>query len=136
MMQPREYSWRRELDKDRGDPQTTAHAYYALAVLLLAYILSFVDRNVMAVLIGSIRADFAITDFQYSLLHGFAFSMFYIVLGLPIRRFKSMGQAQRFLGAHASVHNLFNLGRHLVSANHYRNSRQRAFASWKQVVAN
>ena len=53
-----------------------------------------------------------------------------------MRRFKSMGQAQRFLGAHASVYNLFNLGRHLVSANHYRNSRQRAFASWKQVVAN
>lgn len=61
-------------------------AYYALGVLLLAYILSFVDRNVMAVLIGPIREDFAISDFQYSLLHGFAFSMFYIVLGLPIAR--------------------------------------------------
>ena len=55
-------------------------------VLLFAYILSFVDRNVMAVLIGPIRQDFAISDFQYSLLHGFAFSMFYIFLGLPIGR--------------------------------------------------
>ena len=64
----------------------TGQAYYALAVLLLAYILSFVDRNVMAVLIGPIRDDFAISDFEYSLLHGFAFSMFYIVLGLPIAR--------------------------------------------------
>ena len=61
-------------------------AYLTLGVLLLAYILSFVDRNVMAVLIGPIREDFAISDFQYSLLHGFAFSMFYIVLGLPIAR--------------------------------------------------
>lgn len=61
-------------------------AHYALGVLLLAYILSFIDRNVMAVLIGPIREDFAISDFQYSLLHGFAFSMFYIVLGLPIGR--------------------------------------------------
>jgi MFS family permease len=61
-------------------------ARYALAVLLLAYILSFIDRNVMAVLIGPIRAQFDISDFQYSLLHGFAFSMFYIVLGLPIAR--------------------------------------------------
>ena len=59
---------------------------FALGVLLLAYILSFVDRNVMAVLIGPIREHFAISDFQYSLLHGFAFSMFYIVLGLPIAR--------------------------------------------------
>ncbi|MEP5568469.1 MAG: MFS transporter [Halioglobus sp.] len=61
-------------------------ANYALFVLLLAYILSFIDRNVMAVLIGPIRAQFEISDFQYSLLHGFAFSMFYIVLGLPIAR--------------------------------------------------
>ena len=53
---------------------------------MLAYILSFIDRNVMAVLIGPIRADFEISDFQYSLLHGFAFSMFYILLGLPIAR--------------------------------------------------
>lgn len=66
-------------------------AIYALLVLLLAYILSFIDRNVMAVLIGPIREDFAISDFQYSLLHGFAFSMFYIFLGLPIARLADRG---------------------------------------------
>ncbi len=65
---------------------TNGQAWFALAVLLLAYILSFIDRNVMAVLIGPIREQFAISDFQYSLLHGFAFSMFYILLGLPIAR--------------------------------------------------
>ena len=53
-----------------------------------------------------------------------------------MRRFKSVKQAQRFLGAHAAVYNLFNLGRHLVSANHYRDLRQGAFASWNQAVAN
>jgi MFS family permease len=67
-------------------PAPSRQAYFALGVLLLAYILSFIDRNVMAVLIGPIRAEFDISDFQYSLLHGFAFSMFYIVLGLPIAR--------------------------------------------------
>ena len=51
-----------------------------------------------------------------------------------MRRFKSVVQAQRFLGVHAAVYNLFNLGRHLISANHYRSSRQRAFASWKSAV--
>jgi MFS family permease len=66
-------------------------AVYALLALLLAYILSFVDRNVMAVLIGPIREDFSISDFQYSLLHGFAFSMFYIFLGLPIARLADGG---------------------------------------------
>jgi putative transposase len=47
-----------------------------------------------------------------------------------MRRFKSMRQAQRFLCVHAAVYNLFNLGRHLVSAKNYRFFRLRAFASW------
>ena len=37
-----------------------------------------------------------------------------------MRRFKSTSQAQRFLSTHAAVYNLFNLGRNLVSAKHYR----------------
>lgn len=72
-------------------------ANYALALLLLAYILSFIDRNVMAVLIGPIREAFAISDFQYSLLHGFAFSMFYIVLGLPIARLADRHNRKRII---------------------------------------
>ena len=52
-----------------------------------------------------------------------------------MRRFKSAHQAQRFLGVHAAVYNLFNLGRHLISAKHYRLFRQRAFASWECATA-
>ena len=52
-----------------------------------------------------------------------------------MRRFRSMRQAQRFLAVHAAVCNLFNLGRHLVSARNYRFFRLRAFASWKYAVA-
>lgn len=74
-----------------SETKVTGSAIYALVALLLAYILSFIDRNVMAVLIGPIREDFAISDFQYSLLHGFAFSMFYIFLGLPIARLADRG---------------------------------------------
>ncbi len=51
-----------------------------------------------------------------------------------MRRFKSIVQAQRFLGAHSVVYNLFNLGRHLISASLYRLFRMRAFASWKSAV--
>ena len=50
-------------------------------------------------------------------------------------RFKSIQQAQRFLNVHAAVYNLFNLGRHLISAKHYRIFRLRAFAPWKCAVA-
>ena len=52
-----------------------------------------------------------------------------------MRKFKSVGQAQRFLGTHAAVTNLFNLGRHLVSANHYRDLRVSAFSEWSRAVA-
>ncbi len=52
-----------------------------------------------------------------------------------MRRFKSMQQAQRFLSVHAMVYNLFNLGRHLISAKYYRLLRQRAFASWNYAAA-
>jgi putative transposase len=52
-----------------------------------------------------------------------------------MRKFKSTGQAQRFLGTHAAVYNLFNLGRHLVRAEHYRNLREGAFAEWSRAVA-
>ncbi len=52
-----------------------------------------------------------------------------------MRRFKSAAQAQRFLEVHSAVHNLSNLGRHLVRASHYRDLRQRAFASWSQATA-
>ena len=52
-----------------------------------------------------------------------------------MRRFKSPQQAQRFLTVHAVVYNLFNLGRHLVSAKNYRFFRSRAFSSWKCATA-
>ena len=51
-----------------------------------------------------------------------------------MRKFKSIQQAQRFLNVHAAVYNLFNLGRHLVSAKTYRFIRMRFFASWKNAV--
>jgi putative transposase len=52
-----------------------------------------------------------------------------------MRRFKSVGQAQKFLGAHAAVSNLFNLSRHKVGARHYRDLRKSAFAEWSRAVA-
>ena len=52
-----------------------------------------------------------------------------------MRKFKSVGQAQRVLGAHAAVSNLFNLGRHLIGAKHYRDLRVSAFAERSKAVA-
>ena len=51
-----------------------------------------------------------------------------------MRKFKSIQQAQRFLNVHSAVYNLFNLGRHLISAKNYRLLRMRAFTSWINAV--
>jgi MFS family permease len=73
-------------------------AHWALTVLLLAYILSFIDRNVMAILVGPIRESFEITDFQYGLLHGLAFTLFYTLLGLPIGRLADSKSRRTIIG--------------------------------------
>ena len=52
-----------------------------------------------------------------------------------MRRFKSARQAQRFVTTHAAISNLFNLGRHLVGAEHYRNLRIGAFSEWSRAAA-
>jgi transposase-like protein len=52
-----------------------------------------------------------------------------------MRKFKSTGQAQRFLNTHAAVYNLFNLGRHLTKAKYYRKFRESAFERWAAAVA-
>jgi putative transposase len=50
-----------------------------------------------------------------------------------MRRFKSQGQAQRFLSCHGIVNNLFRLGRHHMKASNYRILRERAFYEWARV---
>jgi len=51
-----------------------------------------------------------------------------------MRRFKLVGQAQRFLMAYGVVGNLFSLGRHLTRANQYREFRSRALCEWQEVT--
>lgn len=68
-----------------GYPEPT-YAWYVVGVLTLAYMVSFLDRQVMALLIDPIRRDLDLSDTQISLLLGLAFSIFYTLLGIPIGR--------------------------------------------------
>lgn len=64
-----------------------SNRYWLLFLLTSAYVLSFVDRHVMAVLVKPIQQDFIINDMQYALLNGLAFSLLYTTLALPIGYF-------------------------------------------------
>ena len=59
---------------------------YLLLILTLCYTLSFIDRQILSLLVGPIKADLGISDTQVGLLGGLAFSLFYTFLGLPIGR--------------------------------------------------
>ena len=51
-----------------------------------------------------------------------------------MKRFKSAGQAQRFLSAHDGINTLFHLCRHQVPATQYRAARTQAFQTWAEVT--
>ncbi|MBY0303874.1 MAG: MFS transporter [Sphingomonas sp.] len=55
-----------------------------VAILSLAYLVSFVDRTILSLLIEPIKADLHITDTQIALLQGAAFGLFYTVMGIPL----------------------------------------------------
>jgi len=62
----------------KGDPKAV------LAVLILAYAFNFLDRQILGILAGPIKADLGLTDSQLGLMGGLAFALFYTGLGVPI----------------------------------------------------
>jgi MFS family permease len=62
------------------------YAWYVVAVLMVVYVFSFIDRQILSLLVGPIRRDLAISDTQMSLLMGFSFALFYTFFGLPLGR--------------------------------------------------
>ena len=72
--------------KGRARKFKSAYPYYALGVLTVAYICNFVDRQILAILQESIKAELHLMDWQLGLLSGIAFALFYVSVGIPIAR--------------------------------------------------
>ncbi|WP_313025381.1 spinster family MFS transporter [Pseudomonas lopnurensis] len=73
------------MNNNNGYPSST-RAWLTVAILMLAYVLSFVDRQILNLLVEPIRRDLDITDTHMSLLMGFSFAVFYTICGVPIGR--------------------------------------------------
>jgi MFS family permease len=73
------------IDENDGSG-SLVYPWYIVSLCMLAYIFSFIDRQVITLLIEPIRADLQISDTQFSLLHGLAFAMLYAIAGIPIAR--------------------------------------------------
>lgn len=60
------------------------YRYVVLAMLILAYTFNFLDRQILGILAGSIKADLNLTDTQLGLMGGVAFAALYTTLGVPL----------------------------------------------------
>jgi len=79
------------------------YSWYVVAVLMLAYTNSFIDRQVLSLLIEPIRHDLQITDTQVSLLAGLAFTIFYTLMGIPIARLADQKNRRTIIAAGITV---------------------------------
>lgn len=60
------------------------YRYVVLAMLILAYTFNFLDRQILGILAGSIKAELHLTDTQLGLMGGVAFAALYTTLGVPL----------------------------------------------------
>ncbi len=71
--------------------------YYALALLTVVYTFNFIDRQLLAILQESIKAELLLSDTQLGLLTGFAFAIFYVSAGIPIARWADRGNRRNIV---------------------------------------
>jgi MFS family permease len=65
-------------------PDGWGYKYYVLLLLALVYVVNYLDRQILAILLPSIKGEFGLSDTALGLLVGPAFALFYAVLGIPI----------------------------------------------------
>ncbi len=63
-----------------------AYAWFVVVLMMFFYVLSFMDRQIIAVLIDPIKADLDLSDVQISLIGGVSFGLFYSIVGIFIGR--------------------------------------------------
>lgn len=67
-------------------PQASGYSWYVLGVLVVVYILNFIDRQILSILAVDIKADLGLTDSDMGFLGGAAFAVFYALFGIPLGR--------------------------------------------------
>ncbi|HEV2816075.1 MAG TPA: MFS transporter [Allosphingosinicella sp.] len=73
-------------DGEAARPRIAAYAWYALIVLVLVYVVNFIDRQIISILAQDIKRDLHLTDAQIGFLYGTAFAVFYALFGIPLGR--------------------------------------------------
>ncbi len=96
-------------NSDSGEAEAyppEGYSWYVVVVLMLFYTLSFVDRQIIALLVEPMKADLGLTDVQMSLLGGLSFAVFYTVFGIPMGRLADSCNRRRLIAVGVALWSL------------------------------
>ena len=88
--------------------KTPLYAWYALALLMVVYILNFLDRTIIYILFPLIKREMDFSDTQLALLGTTSFVIFYTLLGIPFGRMADRGSRTRIIAVGVAVWSLFS----------------------------
>lgn len=91
-------------------PRAPRYAWYIVALLTCAYLLSLVDRILISLLVEPIKAEMALSDTQIGLLVGFGFVVFYVALGIPLGSLADSRNRRNLIVAGIAVWSLATIG--------------------------
>ncbi len=97
-------------DPEIDDYPSNLYAWYVVAVLTLAYIVSFIDRQILSLLVEPIRADLQISDTKMSLLMGLTFAIFYTLFGIPLGRLADTHSRRTIISVGITLWSLMTAG--------------------------
>ncbi|MBX7186603.1 MAG: MFS transporter [Vicinamibacteria bacterium] len=82
-----------------GEVAKNTRSRLILAVLFAVSILNFVDRQILAILAGKVKADLLISDAQIGFLYGTVFGIFYAVFGVPLGIYADLGSRRKLIAS-------------------------------------
>ncbi|WP_133364613.1 spinster family MFS transporter [Qipengyuania sediminis] len=85
------------------EDKASGYSWYVLIVLVIVYILNFIDRQIVSILVVDIQAHFQLTNAQMGFLGGAAFGVFYALFGIPLGRLADNWKRTRLLAIGLSL---------------------------------
>jgi MFS family permease len=80
-----------------SEKEASPYAWYVLGVLVLVYVLNFIDRQIITILAPDIKRDLGLDDSDIGFLYGTAFAVFYALFGIPLGRLADSWSRVRLL---------------------------------------
>lgn len=91
-----------------ANEKTPAYSWYALGLLMVIYVLNFLDRTIIYILFPLIKKEMAFSDTQLALLGTTSFVIFYTLLGIPMGRIADRGSRAKVIAVGVVIWSLFS----------------------------